>query len=374
MKIKPVKKTPRGWLFDFKMPVSRIRFRRVISAPSKVHAIAIAEELYLEDYRKSSVGEAAFKSASPSISSAIDEYIETESMVRKSEGSVETDKASLAMFEAVSSKNIQVQRLSTVDLSRLVAAWKLKGYTVQTINRRMNSVKAFLNWCAARKWCDADLAKSLRHLRGKTREARPVSDEVFRKLLSAAGPELRTQMLIARATGLRRGEIAALEWSCIRLDSCTIQVGGTKDFATKSRKVRIVPFPEALKAEFESRLLHQSPRSKWLFPNSVGDASILPERITRAFGRAKRRAQVDDVVFHDLRATYATRVAELGAGDAVTAALLGHSSPAMARKYSRGVHSSVGKALVEESWDKLSEKLGQKLGRVDDSNVSVLCK
>lgn len=81
-------------------------------------------------------------------------------------------------------------------------------------------------------------------------------------------------------------------------------------------------------------------KSRWVFPGT-DEKPKDPKAVSVAFHRAADRAGVDDVVFHDLRATAATRLAEHGMGDAVIAKILGHKTTAMARKYSNRVSEDV---------------------------------
>lgn len=222
---------------------------------------------------------------------------------------------------------------------------KAQGRKKLTINRRVGSIKAFLGWAYRNRWTKYDLRSEVPKVKhGIAREARRLTDVEIEKLYAEATANLKLQIRIAASLGLRRGEIVNLSWKCVDFETATLQVGGTSEFTTKSGVSRRLQIPPTLLSEFRKHRLKT--RGKWLFPTLDGDGPTEALVVTRSFARARDRAGLKDVVFHDLRATAATRLAELGLGDAAIARQLGHATVSMARKYSNRIENDVLKKAV----------------------------
>lgn len=128
-------------------------------------------------------------------------------------------------------------------------------------------------------------------------------------------------ILLAIETGMRRGEIAQLQWEEIDLEAGIIHLGAAK---TKNGEDRIVPL--SLKAV---TILSS------LSPNSSGrvfkDFSR-PDSITQFFDRICKRANIKDLRFHDLRHEAASRIAP-SVETATLAKIMGWKNIQMAMRY-----------------------------------------
>lgn len=112
------------------------------------------------------------------------------------------------------------------------------------------------------------------------------------------GARVGAAMLFAIETGMRAGEIAALEWPCVHLDRRMLRITGGKGAGKTDAAIRDVPLsPEAL------RILRQM----------EGDGSVFgltPAQIDSNYRKARRMAMVEGLTFHDLRHTAITRLAK----------------------------------------------------------------
>jgi integrase len=78
----------------------------------------------------------------------------------------------------------------------------------------------------------------------KTPEAIPAyfTREQFRALLSAIpGRDFRELVIVAVLTGLRRGELLAMEWNWLDFSRHVLTVKNSAHFTTKSKRARVVP-------------------------------------------------------------------------------------------------------------------------------------
>ena len=123
-------------------------------------------------------------------------------------------------------------------------------------------------------------------------------------------------------------------------------VGGDKDFSTKSGKIKKLSLPSMLINLLKSYKSEST--SKFLFPSKDGSNSIDPKVITKRFTRLTTKLNLENIVFHDFRATCATKLAELGLGDSAIAKQLGHSTIRMTRQYSNRIDMDVLVGATEQ--------------------------
>jgi integrase len=151
-------------------------------------------------------------------------------------------------------------------------------------------------------------------------------------------------VLIALATGARRGEILALRWRNVDLDRGTVRIvesleqtkAGLRFKAPKNEKARPITLPafaatelRRLKREQAEVLLRLGVRQTGdtlLCPRADGEP-MPPRSLTHEFEKAIRGAKdVPHVRFHDLRHTHATQLLLAGVHPKVAQERLGHSS------------------------------------------------
>ena len=149
-------------------------------------------------------------------------------------------------------------------------------------------------------------------------------------------------VLLALHAGLRIGEIAALRWEDIDFDANQIQISSTyqrvMDFSNKEGKttliytrsktessVRKIPMSQTLR----NVLIQHQVRASGVFVCSTKNHPSEPRLLTYHFHHIQKEAGLENVKFHQLRHTFATRCVESN-GDIVSiSALMGHSSSKM---------------------------------------------
>jgi integrase len=167
-------------------------------------------------------------------------------------------------------------------------------------------------------------ATSVRFFRVNNQRLRFLDRDEEAKLLSACSPSIKPIIVTALNTGMRRGEILALQWEQVDFANELITV---KD--SKNGEPRNIPMNSCLADLFRTvRIDSQSP---YVFHSRNGSRY---KSIQWAWCEALRKAGIHDFRFHDLRHTFASRLVMAGVDLVTVKELLGHKSINMTMRYS----------------------------------------
>jgi integrase len=200
-----------------------------------------------------------------------------------------------------------------------------------TVNRYLSGLsKAFSNAVKEWHWLPAGANPML----GVSKKKEPrgivryLDDDERRALLAACRKSeykpLSLIVLFALTTGLRRGELLGLRWQDIDLERRIAVLHNTKN--GDRRSVPIVPeVAELLREHGKVRRLDND----LIFASEGRDAVWFD----KFWYRALKEAKIKDFRFHDLRHTAASYLAMSGATTAEIAAVLGHRTLQMVKRY-----------------------------------------
>lgn len=225
-----------------------------------------------------------------------------------------------------------------LDIERVRRSRLLAGVSAQTINRDWTALRALLN--SARR---AGLIQSLPEVRRlKENDAKRIRwlgqrDEVENQAMgererflealenmpSLAGPA-HSAIVVAYWTGMRRGEVFALEWRDVDFGRKQITVRAENAKSGKGRHIPLHPRLATYLAELD--------RTHDLLVPSLATGEKLTQ-INRSWATLCKRAQVSDFRFHDLRHDFASRLVMNGTDLYVVRDLLGHSSILLTERY-----------------------------------------
>ena len=168
---------------------------------------------------------------------------------------------------------------------------------------------------------------------------RAFTDGELRRILAGADGELRTLLMVGAYTGLRIGDAATLRWECVSPDMATIALQPHKTMHTSGMTVTM-PVHPALRA-----CLGRHGGTGYVMPAM---AAKTPSKRCDAVQRHLRRCgiatserrdgyryRVAVYGFHSLRATFVTRLADIGMPLAQIQGMVGHVSPRMTMHYYR---------------------------------------
>jgi integrase len=147
---------------------------------------------------------------------------------------------------------------------------------------------------------------------------------------------LRTMIMLAIDSGLRRGEMFKMKWADVDFENNFLHIVTSN---TKSEKYRAVP----LSARCRSALVILKDQSDDDRPFPFTD-------IKRSFATAKRLAGVKDLRFHDLRRTASVRWQESDTPLGIASKFLGHSEVKMTVKH----YTATDLAAIQEMNERIN--------------------
>jgi integrase len=158
---------------------------------------------------------------------------------------------------------------------------------------------------------------------------------------------------LAAATGMRRGEVAALRWEQVDLERGTISVRGRTK--TESSR-RLVPLsPDTIEVLRFHRERHGG--GTYLFPaEKAPDKPVTGDVLYKTFTRLRKRAGLPYLPFHGLRHTFATLMLTAGVHPKIVAEFLGHAEARLVMdRYSHLIPSVKREAIkvVDEALRKI---------------------
>lgn len=151
---------------------------------------------------------------------------------------------------------------------------------------------------------------------------RVLSEEEEQRLVAELPSHLKPIVACALNTGMRRGEILSLKWKNIVDQQIVLEARNTK-----TKKQRRIPINSKL-FKFIKIVLSRN-GSEFVF--TYGGKKM--GTIQTGFATACKKAGIDDLHFHDLRRTFATRLMRNGVGIYTISQLLGHASVEMTQRY-----------------------------------------
>ncbi len=149
-------------------------------------------------------------------------------------------------------------------------------------------------------------------------------------------------IVICLYTGLRLGEILALEWKNVDMDACQLTVEKTCYYVNGQRiedspktvnSLRLIPFPKQLLPLFKT--MHKVHKTRYVIESNGLPVSV--HSYQRSFELLLNKLKIPHRGFHCLRHTFATRALECGMDVKTLAEILGHSNPTVTLK--RYAHS-----------------------------------
>lgn len=236
--------------------------------------------------------------------------------------------------EAIRVRALQRSRLASFTLETLTASdiaafrdQRLATVGAATVIRDLALLSSVINH-ARREWGAAapNPCALVRRPRAPAGRSRLLTSDEQARLLDELAPRGRRNplmlplVLLALETAMRRGELLALQWKHVNLDQRVAQLE-----ITKNGHARAVPLSSRA-VEVLAALKTRHTADSRVFP-------IDAAAVHAAFRKACVRAGVEDLHFHDLRHCAATRMADKLSNVLELAAVTGHRTIQMLKRY-----------------------------------------
>ncbi len=236
----------------------------------------------------------------------IPEYLKYSEMHKRSHARDRTSVKPLSEFFT----GMQLDKITPADImqyaqKRKMMRTKTRGTVVTntTVNLELFMLSAIFKLAITLQYVMVNPVKAVKKLKVESRAVNFLTRPEIESLLKVSDGYLRSIMLVAIHTGMRKTEIFQMRWKDVDLENRTIQLP-----QTKNGKSRVIYMTE------EVRLLLASETkmfgSEFVFHNADGRPFIY---LQRSFHTALRKARIDRPFrFHDLRHTFASHAAMSG--------------------------------------------------------------
>ena len=226
-------------------------------------------------------------------------------------------------------------RLSSIDQARLqdiADQLARRGLSPSTIRNALMPLRALFRRATSRGVVSTNPTSmlDLPAVRGRRdRIARP--DEAA-ALIAALPPSQQALWATAFYAGLRMGELQALDWTHIDLDTNLIHVERSWDriagyIEPKSRaSKRRVPITTTLNTYLTRHRQRPSSHVRLVFPNTRSDRPFNPATTNNYARAAWMRAGLNPMTLHECRHTYAAFMIAAGINAKALSTYMGHSS------------------------------------------------
>lgn len=200
---------------------------------------------------------------------------------------------------------------------------KEAGAKTNTINNELIALRKTLYLAKRGRYSIDDQIKWGNCIRPSEFRDRVLNEEEEERLMVELADHLKPIVFCALSTGMRRGEIFSLKWKNIVDGKIVLEARNTK-----TKKQRRISINSTLQQVFDI-LKSRNGFSEFVF--TYGRDRL--KDVHNGFTKACERAEIEDLHFHDLRRTFATRCMQNGFDIFNISQTLGHASVEMTQKY-----------------------------------------
>lgn len=266
----------------------------------------------------------------------MDLYLE-ECSARK--GSTDRDQVSLKhLLPCFGEKT--VTQIAAREVSRYKTLRRKEGAAPATVNRELALMKHAFNMARREwEWLKDNPVSMVKMEREPPARDRWLTREEEAKLLACSAGWLHRLVVFSVETGLRRGELINLRWSDVQMQVRVIVV-----FGAKTQERRSVPLSErAFQILQTLRKLEKAGEFVFVHP---AKEQVNIQTLRTAFNTALRRAGIKNFHWHDLRHTFASRLAQAGVDPYTIQKLMGHKSFTTTQRYAHHYVESLRKGIA----------------------------
>ncbi len=236
-----------------------------------------------------------------------------------------------------------------------IKAERLATVKASTVNREVGFLKHVFNVAIRDDKTDRNPIAKVRMLKEPSGRVRYLTDEEETRLMAALAADAdRQRVPVLLQTGLRKSEFLGLRWKHVDFKAGVLTIP-----RSKNGEARHVPMTSAVRAVL-NRLPRPLDASALVFPNSAGGPDL--RWAEKTFPGAVSAAQIDDFRFHDLRHSFASRLAMEGVDLLTIKDLGGWKSLAMVARYSHlspgHRHSAIERLVTRRTGQEAAQAVG----------------
>ncbi|BAO43904.1 tyrosine-type recombinase/integrase [Thiolapillus brandeum] len=270
------------------------------------------------------------------------------------------DKQSLKNLYPVFTGRV-LSTLAAVDARSYIERRKRQGVTAGTINKEIGMFSAALNWAKSELEWDISNPFQGRRLKEPPGRNRWLTKKEALRLIQAAkrsakAPHLADFIVLGLNTGMRPGEMLALDWDRVDLSVNLIYFN---EGDQKNDRLGSVPINQEARHALVKRAKFRAehcPDSPWVFCKKDGSRIL---KVKRSFRTAVVNAGLEDVRPHDLRRTCGSWLAQSGVSINAISLLLRHSDISVTER----VYAHLSPVETRAAVDVLNGNSGYKVSR-----------
>lgn len=240
---------------------------------------------------------------------------------------------------------IRLDKISSQMIEEFKAVCLTRNLKPKTINNYLTIMRTCLR--TAREWDIVETIPTFKLLKVPPPPFDFLTEPEEQRLLASTKEEpWHTMILLALKTGLRAGELLALQWSDINLQTRTLTVRHSVFRGTlgppKSNRNRYIPLSDSAYFALQRQ---SKPNGFVLRVEKEGLAPIAYNTALKALNRSVESAELRKIGWHTLRHTFASHLAIQGVSLHKIQILLGHSDIRTTMRYAHLSQSSLQEAI-----------------------------
>lgn len=283
------------------------------------------EPLAISDIRKNTV--------IPTLENFIDELYEPWVKTHHSDA-VNAIRALKTSFNTLLSLRLDEVTIKQIELLR--SHWIALGRKPTTANRNITRLRGLFSRAVEWGFIEVHPLSKLKQMKvdrkGRVRYLTTEEEKALREALDkrdkVSKDHLKPLVILSLNTGMRRGEVFNLKWSDIDLKNKVLTVEGD---SAKSGQTRYIPLNKEALSILKTWKAKDNNNFSNVFPSKTGGRL---DNVKKAWTNLLGQAKIESFRWHDLRHTFASKLAMKGVPLNTIRELLGHSDLAMTLRYS----------------------------------------
>lgn len=255
------------------------------------------------------------------------------------------DISQLVSFVEQEFQKVNIQEVTTDDLTKFLEKLNKNGYTPKSVSRKINSLKTFFGFLTINQIIVTNPSLTIAHPKYDVKPPRILTPLEYRALRDACRGDIRISAVVEvlLQTGIRIGELANLRLSDAKGNSLHIR-------PQEGHPAREVPLNKAGKLALQNYLeIRPKAKTDHIFITKNGK-QLLIRNIRTAIDRYFKLAGIEKAKINDLRHTFIAHHLRGGVSLSSISHFIGHKRISTTERYLKFV-----KDFVEEKTNVLTE-------------------